>query len=325
MKNRYFVAIALVVSLFGFTNTAAAFKSDSLYLKPFSRKFSARVLFGLKELSITISNSSNSIIYKPNNGIIGGVGVSYRNILVSYYFNVSGTELDNKKYGNTSIADYQVNLTTRFLYVSGFHRTYNGFYVSKPYQSYPSWEEGTPNPQRPDIQYTTRGIETVVNLNQSRYSLNASLKMTEQQIRSVFSTLVYANYSITSISADSSLIPDHLSASFFDGRELTLSNFSGWTVMPGLTYSFARSQWFLNPMFFAGIGYMHKELLFANDGAIKYNDYYFRISSRLNCGYNSRRFFVGGFVEWNELFLPEKNLMIKTGNFNVMLMGGIRF
>lgn len=272
-----------------------------------------------------LNNFANGIVYKPNNGVIGGIGVSYRNILLSYYFNIPGTELDNQKYGKTSIADYQVNLTTRFLYLSGFHRNYNGFYVSKPNQSYPSWEEGMPNPQRPDINYTTKGIETIINLNQNKYSLNASLKLTEQQLRSVFSTLIYANYTITSIRADSSLIPNHLSSAFFGGKQLTQSNFSGWSVMPGLSYNFVRSQLFINPMFFAGIGYMQKELLFVNDGMEKYSDYYFRISSRLNCGYNSKRFFCGIFVEWNEMFLPEKNLMIKTENFNVMLMGGIRF
>jgi len=309
----------------------AAFKSDSSYVKPFSKKFSARLLLGIKELSFAISSSSKlngsdpSVVYKPNNGVIGGVGVSYRNILLSYYFNVAGTELDNQRYGSTSIADYQINLTNRLLYISSFHRTYNGFYVSKPYQSYLNWEEGMPNPQRPDIKYTTKGIESIINLNQSKYSLNASLKMTEQQVRSVFSTLIYANYSTTSISADSSLIPSQLRSSFFDGKELTLSNFSGWTIMPGVSYSLARRQWFLNPLFFAGIGYLQKELLFANDGAIRYNDYYFRISSRLNCGYNGKLFFVGAFIEWNEMFIPEKELMIKTGNFNVMLMAGIRF
>ena len=332
MEMKFFRFIILILLFFGFTNIlSASLKTDSLYIKPFQRKISARVFIGIKELSIAISSSSKfnssdpKIIYKPNNGVVGGVGVSYRNILISYYYKVSGTELNSRLYGKTSIADYQINLTNRFFYISVFHRNYSGFYVSKPYQSYPNWEAGTPNPQRPDIKYTTRGIETTVNLNPSKYSLNTSLKLTEQQLQSVFSTLVYANYSLTTINADSSLIPSHLSSSFFDGKKLIQSDFSGWTVMPGLSYCFARNQWFFNPMFFAGIGYIKKELLFANDGEEKYNDYYFRISGRLSCGYNSKLFFAGAIVEWNEMFIPEKNLMIKTENFNVMLMCGIRF
>ena len=312
-------------------STCILFGADSLFLKPFSRKISTRILFGVKDLSISISNSSKlvtsvpTVLYKPNNGIIGGVGLSYGNILLSYYCNVSGTELDKRMYGKTSIADYQLNLTTRFFFISGFHRTYKGFYVSNPNESYPHWEEGMPYPQRSDIKYVTKGIETIISLNPSRYSLNASLKLTEQQLRSVFSTLIYANYFLTSVSADSSLIPSHLRSYFFDGKELYQSNFSGLTIMPGISYSFVRSRWFFNPMFFSGFGYLQKELLFTAQATNKYKDFYFRVSSRLNCGYNSKLFFAGVFVEWNDMFLPEKNLMIKTENFNVMLMLGLRF
>ena len=332
MKNRSIIIFALLFLLLGFSsNSFAIFKPDSLYIRPFSKKISTRLLFGIKELSFAISSNSNlsnpgsRVIYKPNNGVIGGVGVSYKNILLSYYFKIPGTELNSRLYGNTSIADYQLNVTTRYFYFSGFHRTYSGFYVSRPYQSYPNWEEGMPNPQRPDIKYTTKGIETIINLNPSKYSLNASLKLTEQQLQSVFSMLIYANYSLTSIGADSSIIPSHLSSLFFDGKKLIKSNFSGWTVMPGLSFNFVRSKWYINPIFFMGIGYMQKELLFVNYEDINYKNYYIRISSRLNCGYNSKRYFAGVFVEWNEMILPEKNLMIKTENFNVMIMGGFRF
>lgn len=317
--------------LYSINTISAAVRSDSLYLKSYPKKYSVRLLSGIKELAFAISNSASvvnsnaKVIYKPNNSLIGGVGVSYKNILIGYYFNVPGTDLNNEKFGKTSISDYQLNLTLSFLYVSGFHRTYKGFYVSRPYNSYPDWEGGMPYPQRQDIKYTTRGVETIINLNPHRYSLNASLKLTEQQLQSVFSTLVYLNYSYISISADSSLIPTHLQYMFFDGKELYQTNFNGWTVMPGLSYSLVKNKWFMNPMIFTGLGYLHKELLYANDGSSKYHDYYFRLGGRLNCGYNSRVFFAGAFVEWNEMFLPEKSLMIKTEAFNTMLMVGIRF
>lgn len=331
MRKGFFIIIPLIFTLLVTSNVAFAFKADSLYIKSFSRKFSTRILFGLKELSISISSSSKlmskspSIIFKPNNGVIGGVGISFRNIQLSYYFKLPGTELDKNKYGKSSIFDYQVNITNRFFYISGFHRTYKGFYVSNPEESYSGWADGMPYPKRIDIDYTTKGIETIINLNPYRYSLNASIKLTEQQLRSVFSTLLYANYSLTSVSADSSLIPIPLQSYFFEGKQLYQSNFSGWTVMPGISYSLAKSKWFFNPIFFAGLGYMKKELLFINQGYSDYKDYYFRINFRLNLGYNSKAFFAGTFVEWNEQYLPEKNLMIKTENFNLLLMFGYRF
>jgi hypothetical protein len=332
MRKRYISIIVLVYGLLGLSNLAfAGFRSDSLYLRSFSRKVSTRLLVGTKEFSFSISNGSSfsgpvsKVIYKPNNGIIGGIGLSYRNILISYYFNVSGTEQDNQKYGKTTIDDYQVNLTSRFFYISGFHRTYDGFYVSRPKESYSDWNESMPYPQRSDIYYNTKGIETIINLNPNKYSLNASLKLTEQQLQSVFSPLVYFNYSITTVSADSSLIPIEQRASFFDGHALYQSNFKGWSVMPGISFSLVKGRWFINPMFFSGFGYLQKELFFTDIPEKDYKDYYFRISSKLNLGYNNKRFFCGAFVEWSEMFLPEENLMIKTGNFNVMLMAGYRF
>lgn len=332
MRSKRFSAVAVFIVLICFSGDAiAGFKSDSLFLRPFSRKISTRLLFGMKEFSFSISNSKNlrnsvsKVTYKPNNGIIGGVGLSFGNILLSYYFNVSGTEPSSQDYGKTSIADYQLNITTRFFYLSAFHRTYTGFYVSKPDESYPEWNASMPYPQRSDISYYTKGIETIINLNPNKYSLNASIKLTEQQLRSVFSTLVYANYTLTNIIADSSLIPTYLQPSFFEGKSLYQTNFKGWTVMPGISYSHVIKKWFFNPMFFAGCGYLHKELLFLDQEAKNYKDYYFRISARLNLGYNGRRFFAGSFVEFNQMFLPEEGLMIKTGNFNVMLMVGYRF
>jgi hypothetical protein len=326
------LSVIVLISLVGIINPIlAAFKPDSVYYYPFPSKFSTRVLIGLKELSISISNSSNlkssnpKVVYKPNNGIIGGFGISYKNVLLSYYFNISGTDLDNRKYGSTSIDDYQINLTTRFIYISGFHRTYDGFYVSKPHDSYPDWKEGMPYPQRPDIMYSTKGIETIINLNPRKYSLNASLKLTEQQLKNVFSALILANYSTTSVSADSSLLPSYLSSSFFNGKKLYQSNFLGWTAMPGVSYSLVRNRWYFNPMFFLGVAYLHNELFFENDGSIKNNDYYLRINGRLSFGYNRKLFFAGGFLEWNEMFLPDKNMMIKTENFNVMIVFGYRF
>lgn len=320
-----FISICLIRPIFGTP------KSDSLYIKPFQREISTRVLVGIKELSIAIGNSSKLssskqiVTYKPNNGIIGGVGVSFRNILLSYYFKLPGTDLNESKFGKTSINDYQVNLTTRYFYFSVFHRSYDGFYVSKPSESYPNWDKEMPYPQRHDITYTTKGIETIINLNPKRYSLNASIKLTEQQLLSVFSGLIYANYSLTGVSADSSLIPSHLKTSFFDGKGLYQTNFSGWTVMPGISYIFVKGRWFLNPIFFTGIGYSQKELLFINDGSERYNDFYFRFSGRLSCGYNNKRLFAGALLEWNDMLLPEENLVIKTENLNVMLMLGFRF
>jgi len=331
MGNRFSKIILLIIIL-GFTNNSFAFfRPDSIYFRPFSHKFSVRALVGIKELSISISNSStllgsaSKILYKPNNGLIGGVGVSYRNILLSYYFNVPGTELDHDKFGKTNINDYQLSMTTRLLYLSGYHRTYSGFYVSKPNESYPNWDFSQPYPQRPDIKYVTKGVETILNLNPRRYSLNSSLKFTEQQLLSVLSPLIYANYNLFNVSADSSIIPSHLQSNFFNGRKLYKTSFKGWAVMPGLSYNFIKNKWFINPIVFAGIGYMHKDLFFENNGIDKFNDYYFRMSIRLSYGYNSKNFFMGALAEWNELYLPEKNLMIKTENLNLMVVLGFRF
>lgn len=309
---------------------ASTFKPDSLFLKPFSRKVSIRSMIGIKEFSFSISSNPEienhrRISYKPNNGLIGGIGVSYNNILLSYYFKIPRTELNANECGKTSTSDYQINLTNRYVYLSAYHRKYSGFYVTKPQETYPDWEAGMQYPLRPDIKYTTKGIETIISLNPRKYSLNASIKLTEQQLRSVFSTLLYANYTVINIHADSSLIPIHLRNYFFEGSDLFKSSFYGWSIQPGITYSFVKSKWFFNPMFFAGFGHLQKDLYFTDMGSKRYKDYYFRISTKFNCGYNSKQFFTGIFFDWNEMFLPEKNLMIKTENLNVMLVAGFRF
>jgi hypothetical protein len=330
MRNCYLSILSLIVIILTSSNIACAgLKSDTLFLKPFSQKISTRILFGHKGFSLSIGSKLPSslakITYKPNSGIVGGVGITYRNILIGYFFNVSGTELNDRKFGKTHISDYQLNITNRFFYISGFHRSYRGFYVFNPNESYPDWKEGMNYPQRKDIEYVTKGFETIINLKPRKYSLNASLKFTEHQLRSVLAPLVYASYSYSMVSADSSLIPSHLSSSFFDGKELLQINFTGWTLMPGLSYTYVNGKWFFNPMIFSGFSYLQKDLRLKDLDSENYKNYYFRVSSRCNFGYNSKKFFTGAFVEWNEMFLPEKNLMIKTESLNLMLMFGFRF
>ncbi|MHC1704462.1 MAG: DUF4421 family protein [Tenuifilaceae bacterium] len=332
MSSRYFAFIFLIfLSFIVVDSQATIFKPDSLFLKPFPKKISVRTMVGIKEFSIAISNSQDirsqaqRITYKPNNGLIGGIGISYKNLLVSYFYRIPGTELNTNRYGTTTIVDFQINLTTRYVHLSGFNKTFDGFYVAKPKESYPAWEAGTPNPLRSDIKFQTKGLETIISFNPRKYSLNASLKFTEQQLKSVFSPLLYANVTYIGVKADSSLIPSHLKDLFFDGKELIKSDFSGWTLQPGVAYSFVRNNWFFNPMVFAGFGYLQKDLIFSNQAVEEYKDYYFRVSTRLSCGYNGRLFFYGVLLDWNEMFLPEKNLMIRTENFNVMLVAGFRF
>lgn len=324
--------VVIVVAIFGCIESVYSnVRSDSLFIRPFSSKISARALIGIKEFSIEFNNSSKlrssnpDVTYKPNNGLVGGIGISYRNTLISYYFKIPGSESSKREFGNTNISDFQVNLTTRFFYFSLFNRTYTGFYLSNPSNSYSEWREGMPLPQRSDIISDALGAEAIVNLNPRRYSLNASLKLTEQQIRSSFAGLIYANYTLSDVEGDSTLIPSQVKVTYFEGDELIKANITGWTVMPGISYVFVRGRWFFNPIFFTGIGYAVKELHFVNNSSEDYHDYYIRINARLNCGFNGNNIFGGVHAEWNKMFYPEEDFIIKTENLNVMLMFGIRF
>jgi len=326
LKNLFFTAC---IVLFGLN--AIAFKSDTLYIKPYRSHFSLRLYSGLKELSFKIYNGKSDdnaidrIIYKPNNSVVCGVGFSIKNLLLSLTTKLPGTDLRSDRFGKTDISDYQLNLTLRYLHISLYHRYYDGFYISNTSKIDPDFANIGIRIIRPDVNYLTKGFETIVSLNPKRYSLNASFKMTEQQVRNVWAGLVYANITSVNISGDSTLVPYNLQSNFSSQDLMKKGDYFGGAIQPGITYSYTFGKFFINPMFFAGLGYIQKKIYIVGNGFNEYNDIYFRMSSRINFGYNSNWFFTGFTIEWNNSFLPNRNLSINTSNFNVMMMGGFRF
>ncbi len=322
------LAIIILISFLGFNGLAL--KPDTLYVVPFKQRFSVRIYTGVRELSFIIANGNKSgtnekISYKPNNGVVSGIGFSVNNLLINFTTKLPGTEQDINRFGKTDIVDYQLNLTLRYLHVSLFQRNYSGFFIANSSAVNPDFTNLNSKIIRPDINYQTNGFETIYSLNPRRYSLNASFKMTEKQVKNVWAGLIYANYSSINISGDSTLIPFSIKSSFNDQDFLYKGSYLGGAIQPGVTYSFTKGNFFVNPMFFAGIGYVQQKIFVVGDGINKYNNIYFRLSTRVSSGYNGRWFFGGFVLDWNNSYLPARSLTIKTGILSVMFLGGFRF
>ncbi|GEM_PF-2245527 len=305
---------------------------DSTYIKPYPKFFSFRANLGIKEFSIGIKDKTengetkHTVIYKPNNGLIAGVGFSFRNILLNFHVKVPNTELNPGRYGTTNIVDYHINITHRFIYLSAHHRWFNGLYVSNPELVDNSWTSDQPYPQRTDIAYTSRGIETIINFNPHRYSLNASLKATELQVRSAWSVLLYGNYLDLSVKGDSSLVPLNTSRANHEDSGIVGAQFSGFSVQPGVAYMKVHEKFYISPMVFAGTGIQTKTLRTAVGlGQTYSNSLSFRLGAKLNAGYNGNRYFACIQFDWNNNLFPDSEITFKAGSYSINLFAGFRF
>ena len=307
-----------------------AFKPDSLFIKPYNTLFTVKLFTGIRDISFNIrdeirdNSEKNRLTFKPNVGMTGGVGFSVRNLMLSFSSSLPGTERDITRYGETHATNYQLNLTMRFIHLSMFHRRYSGFFLSNFEKNYP--DQFSPVlKMRPDITYNTLGAELIYSLNPRRYSLNASFKMTEKQVRNVWAGLIYANIASISIDGDSSFVPSVISSYFPNSNQLFRGNYFGWSIQPGITYCFVRRNWHVNPMVFSGVGYANKKVHYFEDGVEEYNDFFFRFSAKIFVGYSFKKFFTGLSFDLNNAFIPEKKLMIRTGNMNLIYSVGFRF
>lgn len=221
---------------------------DTAYVRDYSRIITGRLFFSTKynKMELGSLRASDNLIFRPNNRINTGVGISYRALTLNIGLGLPFLNNDDDIRGHTSYLDAQANIYTKHWATNLFLQRFQGYYVASHASSELGWVQDTELPTRPDIREANIGVSTVHILNNDRFSYRAAFNQDAWQRHSQGSWLIggYATY--FRLRADSSLVPTRLDAFFPDGLHLKRGSFWDIGLSGGYAHTFVyKEHWFL--------------------------------------------------------------------------------
>lgn len=159
-------------------NTRAQKAVDSTYIKAFPQNFSATLFVARNSIEVNRSET----VYKPNNPINLGVGVSVKNTVINLKYAFSFPSMAGKSQGKTESGNFQLHNYRRYLVTDFFYQYYKGFYTGdKAFTLYP------------DLMVTQTGLQMAYIVKGDRFSAKAAFEQSEIQVKSAGSLVWGAN------------------------------------------------------------------------------------------------------------------------------------
>ncbi|MGO4291065.1 DUF4421 family protein [Chitinophaga sp. RAB17] len=238
---------------------------------------------------LSVVTGKNNIYLSPNVSSVSQLSFSYRFISANLNFAprfIGGNNDDDIK-GKTASHGFGLNFNFDHWQQELSYNRVKGFYLENTKDYVPSWQEGMPYVQFPQLYYTNFQGTTGYSFNR-KFSVNSVVAQTERQVKSAgsFIPLLLYRYYIT------------------DDRSPVISSTqksASFEVLAGAgyQYTFVFKQCYLSLGLTPAYGYIFTKLTTrsASGNVITHsNTPAVRIDGRLGLGYNGRRFFVGAYT-----------------------------
>ncbi len=244
----------------------------------------------VEELSLLTPDKDLELV--PNNSALAHISFSYRFLTIGFkvapHFLTGDAEEDLK--GKTSARGLGVGFSFRHWQQELSYSRTKGFYLDNTADYVPSWKEGMPYIQFPQLVFTSYQGITAYNFNR-RFSVNAVLTQTERQRRSAGSfipLLLYRYYII-----------DDRSVPVGSGGARQKSNNFEVLLGAGYQYTFVWKDFYASLGMTPGAGYIFTKLTtrFPGEPVVSHNNTpAFRIDGRAGLGYNGPRLYAGAYM-----------------------------
>lgn len=315
--------------LLSFTTTQLLFaqhkKIDSSNIKQFIQGYHDQVHLKISQ-STDIENLSQStgqsnFLLSPNNSSVTRLNVSYRFITFSIRFIpkfIPGNN-DIETKGNTVSNGLGFNYTYKQIFSQlSYHKTI-GYYLENSSDFVPGWQAGNKYLQFPDLTYKDYSANFFYSTN-PLFSFNALLNQTEGQLKSAGTWLPgisVRNYIIDNQGANT-------------GTSSQRSRNFEWILSAG--YQFTKvinKTWFGTLGFTPAIGLLNVNLtthLPSGDIASKEKNTVYRLKGIGGIGYQSKKWYAGGYASWNYLTYKQRNSSVQNreDKFSYQIYFGIR-
>ncbi|PIB33944.1 hypothetical protein BFP72_00095 [Reichenbachiella sp. 5M10] len=301
---------------------------DPHYIIDYSDKLSIRVLNVIKFSQVLHHDDSTgkSIIYRPNENVNIGFGVSTEWLSLAASFGMPFLNNDNDIFGKTTALDFTSSIYLRKVAIDLLFQFYQGFFLANPQDLIPGYSSSQ-YPTRRDLTTLNMGTSAVYIFNHKRFSYRAAYTQSERQFKSAGSFLAGLYINAYRMEADSSLIPSDLiyANPNNDFRDI---NFYNLGITGGYAYTAViYHKIYVSASLTIGLG-PQIERARATDIREGYNRTILDTSAtaKLALGYNGKRAFGG--VSWYGLATGTKHeneAYLQRSTNNIRLYFGMRF
>jgi hypothetical protein len=303
---------------------------DSDYITSYTTDFTTRFFCSIKNNQMGYHDNmvGKTLIYRPNNSVLFGVGVNHGILGLNLGFNFPFINGDDDKYGKTNYYDLTMRLFSRKFNVTVYLQDYKGFYLRNTKDMISGWDENTGYYLRRDLISYTVGMDLSYIFNYKRFSCRAAVVQTEWQRKSAGSFLIGGTIFYNTATGDSSIVPSNLYYGLFY-NDLKFHRSTNFSMGPtfGYAYTFVyKEHWFLLGSINGSINLSYTQLhLVDNEDKIKSGTVAgFRTEFLISAGYNSDRWYYGvSFVDMNlvtQAPIDERTINFETGLFRVYVV-----
>lgn len=273
---------------------------DSLYIGRYPHKVMLMGYVGKDFLSLDIDTPDKDLLFMPNNPVELGLGISWKNTILSVSGGYGFDFMRDKKKGKTKSFDFQIHSYGSQFTWDLFIQRYKGFYEDNSSSNH--------YPIYPDLRIYQYGGSGQYVLNHKKFSYKAAFTQSEKQLRSAGSVLFGAGIYITHIDSDTAFV-------FKDKN--SLDNFQ-FGVSAGYTYTFVLGRrWYINATTTVGLHFGSEKISTFGKQRL---EVYPSVFPRVAIGYNKENWGMR-FVYVNSITFPaygdKETLGIMSGSFQL--------
>jgi hypothetical protein len=296
----------------------------SIYIQEYPDRFGVWPVLKQRELFFSVRDADRKkqkVDYRPNNSFGLGIGAYLFEVLIEATFAIPLNEKRKEVYGDSDVRDWQANVVARKFAADVYYQKYSGFYVNDKRVVIP---DGTPFPQRADINTRNYGLGGVYVLNHRKFSLRSAFNYVDRQLSSRGSLLIGGTLNAFKVEADSALLPAAALADMGEGSRFDFIRNSTVSLSAGYSYTWIWRKFFANATVAAGPA--KHWVKYNESGTSRYSGSLNALTSwRLGAGYNSDRFFGGLSFITQSRGATFGDILFSNTNSTLRIVAGYRF
>jgi hypothetical protein len=298
-------------------------KSDE-YFTNLNNQFILRLFSLYKANNVDLRKDDMELRYRPNGTFNIGLGFNYKFLGLSLSYGIPASASSKEKYGNTQRLDLQISIFSKVFAADGLLQVYRGYYIQNP-GDFVDWKESS-NPQLPDMQVVTLGINAYYLVNHKKFSYRAAFMGNQVQNKSAGSIAAGIFGTFDQVRTYNGFIPPPLQDSVTSNFDL--KSFEALTVglSVGYMYTFVLGRgFFIALAAVPGLGYRQYKLVRINGESKSSDRAAFHMLGRISAGYNHNRYFVQFKTLFNIRNYQYDSYEISLSTEQLRLTIGMRF
>ena len=295
------------------------YEYDTNYIVKFDNLLAIRFVLPRRTFNFRLKNqtTSDKLIYRPNLQAAFGLGLTYRWLAFDIVINPKLNRSRTEKFGETKEFNIKGTIYLQKHLLPGMFRVYTGMHITNPEDYLNPWDGIYP--YRPDVKNVNLNISYTIPFNHEQYAPRSTFLLDGRMKKSAGSFLYMAALGMSTLSADSSIVPLEYENAFEPKSRI---NGLGLVMLQqyfGYAYTFIYKKYFLTLSAMPGISYSYGNV-FSEAGTYHPSSLDFMLESNNSIGFNSRKWYAGVYVnfKYNNIQLHD-NLAFNSS------MGEVRF